>query len=532
MKKMLCILLAMMMIVGLVPALAEETPVAPPFANGDITLSLLSFDSWLSTASYADNLPVWEAFEKITGVNIDFQVMPYSESEAVIQTRLASGTNLPDITAVPSWSTTAGVTQYGSEGVLLKLDEYMEAGYMPHTVKFLEENPSIAAQMRSPDGSYYAVANCIAEVNTVIPRSIVVRESWLKKAGFESIDDLVTIEDWEKFMRAVKTGDYNGNGKNDEIPLICGDLGQLLYFATGFGFEIAPDYQSNFFTADKDGKVFFTISDPRMKECIQWLHDIYEEGLLYTTINTDSDSIWSLYSQNLVGAYTNIAVDYITRCDGLLADTVEDYKHVMTLPPSVSKDNLCVIAQRPDVEFRYAITTACEYPEIACMWLDYVYASAEGNLLKDFGLEGLSYTVDAEGKPHYTDYVINNDQNLSMHDMMRTLGGAPSFLVMDTLASWQEKQEGTSVWSEGVRLSDRLVPPFPAMVLTMEENELISSGFADFQTYYTEMLTKFVIGTEPLENWDKFVSTLEANGLNEFTAVYQAQYDRYQEFVK
>lgn len=76
------------------------------------------------------------------------------------------------------------------------------------------------------------------------------------------------------------------------------------------------------------------------------------------------------------------------------------------------------------------------------------------------------------------------------------------------------------------------MPPFPAMVLTMEENELISSGFADFQTYYTEMLTKFVIGTEPLENWDKFVSTLEANGLNEFTAVYQAQYDRYLEFVK
>ena len=175
----------------------ELSDTSLPFADGDVTLSLLTFDSWYAPASYADSLPVWEEMEKRTGVKIEFQVVPYADSEAVIQTRLASGSNLPDITAVPPWTTTAGVTQYAQEDVLLCLDPYLENGAMPSTEAFLKEYPNIAAQMQSTDGSYYAVANVIALVNPVIPRAIIVRDDWLKKAGFENVEDLVTVEDWE-----------------------------------------------------------------------------------------------------------------------------------------------------------------------------------------------------------------------------------------------------------------------------------------------------------------------------------------------
>ena len=203
----------------------------------------------------------------------------------------------------------------------------------------------------------------------------------------------------------------------------------------------------------------------------------------------------------------------------------------MTTTPSESKENLCKMQMRPDVEFRFAITTACQNPDIAAKWVDYVWASKDGNILKDFGIKGLSYDEADDGTLYYTDYILKNDQNLSAHDMMRTLGGAPSFLVLDSLESWEQKQKGTSVWSEGERLSDRLTSPFPMMVLTMEENETILNLLPDFQTYYLEMITKFITGTESMDQWDAYVENLRALGLEEITAVYQAEMDRYLEFV-
>ena len=69
------------------------------------------------------------------------------------------------------------------------------------------------------------------------------------------------------------------------------------------------------------------------------------------------------------------------------------------------------------------------------------------------------------------------------------------------------------------------------MVLTMEENETILNLLPDFQTYYLEMITKFITGTESMDQWDAYVENLRALGLEEITAVYQAEMDRYLEFV-
>ena len=41
------------------------------------------------------------------------------------------------------------------------------------------------------------------------------------------------------------------------------------------------------------------------------------------------------------------------------------------------------------------------------------------------------------------------------------------------------------------------------------------------------MVLKFIVGTEPLDNWDTFVSTVEGMGLQEALDAMQSAYDRY-----
>ena len=52
------------------------------------------------------------------------------------------------------------------------------------------------------------------------------------------------------------------------------------------------------------------------------------------------------------------------------------------------------------------ITTACKNPELAAKWLDFQY-SEQGQLLNWYGIEGETYTLDADGKPQFTDMVLN-----------------------------------------------------------------------------------------------------------------------------
>lgn len=507
----------------------SATSYSLPFADGSVTLTFQTFDSWYAPASYSNNLHVWEEFEKRTGVNIKFETLPFSDSAAVIQTRMASGSSLPDITAVPPWDSGAGVTEYVSEDLLLCLDPYLESGCMPNTKAFFTKYPNLAAQMKATDGKFYSLANQLSLINAVIPRAIIIREDWAQKAGLTNFP--VTIADWENYLRIVKNGDYNENGKADEIPLITEGIEDLLFFASGFGFDVAPDEQSNFFYSDESGKVSFALTDDRMKECIIWLNSLYKEGLIHPQIENGSDTIWSLYPQNVVGAYSRAACDYITRADGLLENIDDKAIHKLVLPPSKDPSKLIKIQSRPDTEFIFAITKACKEPEIAAKWMDYVYASKEGNILKDFGIEGLSYELDEKDEPYYTDYITKNDKKLSMHDMMRTLGGAPSFLVFDTEAAWHEKQKDTTVWSEGVRLGGMQVAPFPVMIPSEEENTILLNDLADIKTYYTEMMTKFVIGTANIDEWDGYVSNLKEMGIDNVLEVYQAQYDRYKKFA-
>ena len=70
-------------------------------------------------------------------------------------------------------------------------------------------------------------------------------------------------------------------------------------------------------------------------------------------------------------------------------------------------------------------------------------------------------------------------------------------------------------------------PTIPALSFTEEEREVINSIYTEIQTYKDEMINKFIMGKEPLDNFDNFVETLNSMGIEEVLAVEQAAYDRY-----
>jgi putative aldouronate transport system substrate-binding protein len=49
----------------------------------------------------------------------------------------------------------------------------------------------------------------------------------------------------------------------------------------------------------------------------------------------------------------------------------------------------------------------------------------------------------------------------------------------------------------------------------------------DIQTYCDEMMMKFIMGIEPMSNFDQFVAQMEQMGIADAIEVQQAALDRY-----
>ncbi|MEA4846311.1 MAG: hypothetical protein VB106_03660, partial [Clostridiaceae bacterium] len=67
---------------------------------------------------------------------------------------------------------------------------------------------------------------------------------------------------------------------------------------------------------------------------------------------------------------------------------------------------------------------------------------------------------------------------------------------------------------------------FQEGVATEEEQQGIDTVSKELWTYMDEMAIKFVMGKEPLENWDKYVAKCNELGLDKAIEAYQKMNDR------
>lgn len=68
-----------------------------------------------------------------------------------------------------------------------------------------------------------------------------------------------------------------------------------------------------------------------------------------------------------------------------------------------------------------------------------------------------------------------------------------------------------------------------AITMTAEEGEEYQYYYGNISTYATEMLMKFIMGMEPLndETWSTYIARIDEMGIQNCIDMKQAAYDRY-----
>lgn len=544
-KKMMSGILAGVSVLAVMPSsvyAAAEKP-ALPFEEAGETLTVATMDNWFATKSYADNLPVYQKFEELTGIKIEWEVIPINDYDQVMGTRLASGQNLPDIFVIP-WD--ANADQLGFDGIAMPLNDLIEE-HAYYLNMLMEEYPVIRSGLTTADGNIYAYpgfgegfVNTAEELETgeltnpganICLNVPMIRKDWLDKLNLEIPE---TLDDWYNVLKAFKTQDPNGNGKEDEIPLTATfNMRDIYRFSEAFGLYRAGNAEGRW-DVDEEGKIYFKDTTEAFKQTLEFLNKLYAEGLLDPEFSSPGFSKTSeKVSRDLLGAVPSDWISNASTYNASLRTAGVEEANWVPVKPVQNPEGETKIVNRWSVWKTAAISKDCKNPELAMKWLDFQTLSAQGVALTNFGVEGDSYTVAEDGTIALTDMATNNPDGIGTQEYLRSLG------AWGQLPYPQAKQGYEVMWADQPEIvefaqsftDDQVVQPFPGdLPFTDEENSMRTEYETNIETYCDEMAIKFINGTESLDKFDEYVATVESYGLAELTEMYQNAYERFQSF--
>ena len=459
---------------------------------------------------------IQEASEK-TYVNLEF-LHPATTAKEQFNLMMASG-DYEDIMEY-NWSAyPGGPTQAIADGVIVDLKPYIDKGLAPNFKKILDENPEIAKQITTDEGEIYAFPP-IGDDSVNVTGGFIFRQDMLEKVGMKAPE---TIAEWEAVLTAFKEQLGVEKPLTGQTKVL---IGANSYIAGAF------DTFSGYYI--RDGKVQYGFMDAGYKDYITTMNKWYEAGLIDQEIFGNDGKA---QNANLLNDRSGVVYGFIGGGIGTLtnnaAETNPSFKLVgVNFPVLKAGQTIRFMARTWDVRTtaNAAITTACEDVEAAIRYLDFWY-SEEGQIMKNFGTEGLSYNM-VNGYPTYTDLILNNPDG---HAIDAALGGytraaQPSVGIIDRRYYEQyyvlpEQVDAMILWNEN---ADNAVDVLmPTVTPTSEESEELAVIEGAITTYVEEELTKFIMGLRDMSEYDSFVETLKGMNIDKAIAIRQAAYDRY-----
>ena len=514
MKRVFCFLLALCLALGCASALAADYPADKASYKVYIRLRNSSGDP--------DEMLLFKEMEDITNVHLDFVKVPEAEWNEKLNLLLGAGVDLPDAIYSAYAMTIDDLVNYGSQGILIPLNDYIEQ-YMPNLTRMLTEHPEIRAAITAPDGNIYGLPYVMQDgVTGQIPSNMFINKAWLDKLGLEIPR---TIDELEAALTAFKEQDPNGNGKADEIPMTFQflssqrDLGGLFGM---FGYADRIYSGQHHFVVD-DGKVVFVPATEGYKEACAYLYEhFFSKGLIDIEGFTMDKATYKAQNQ---GEDANIGVFFGWNIYDLGAVHVDEYvPFAPVLGPNgtTSWGQVTTSGLEPK---GLVITSACKDPKYLLMWADLLYDDLYAMQMA-YGPIGVNLVDNGDGTYSFAD--IPEGQTYDEFKFGNTFPDSCLAILRDffdkTLPLPDNAVAKDKVNTE-LYLPVATTLYYPGLMFSEEDNDRISLIGNDIIAYAEEMRAKWLAHGGVDAEWNAYIQRLNAMGLDEYTEIYQHTYD-------
>ncbi|MFE5321701.1 extracellular solute-binding protein [Paenibacillus sp. NPDC056579] len=487
-----------------------------PIVNAPIVLSAMGAKA-VSHGEWKD-MEVLKQYAKKTNMTIHWQTEPDNLFREKRNIALA-GSNLPDFLYRAKLSP-FDMVNFGSRGILIPLNELIER-YAPNLRTMFANYPNVKKSITAPDGNIYALPQVAEYLAPLVGNKPWINKRWLDRLHLPIPS---TTEQFYETLKAFKGIDFNGNGIADEV-VWSGEKGFSLWESLAGAWGLAlTGFKNGNVDVGPDGNIRFYTMEPQYKSLLEYLHNMYRDGLIDKEVFTqDSPQLQSKLTQGLVGA-TNMTNTY---------KAGDNYRNDYVSMPALQGPNgnrlYTAVSPVTQTQGTFAITKNNKHPEATIRWIDYFYGE-EGSKFLRMGIEGETYTTLADGSVHYTDRIAHNLEGLSLEQMIGRYSPWPGGSLPHLIT---EKYDRTGNSMPSALASAKLLEPdipreiLPSFLFTKEEQDRLNMLSGVISTYVVEMRVKFVTGAVPLTEYDNYVGTLKSMGSDEYTGIYQAAYNRY-----
>lgn len=445
------------------------------------------------------------------GITLEIRELPHETKDEQMQLTIVSG-DLPDLLCGLKYS--SGDEGALADNVIIDLSDYAE--YAPNYFYMISSNAKQENSFLS-DGKVLKFMAPYEQYRA--NQGMVIRKDWLEEQGLD------VPETYSQMTETLKTfKDAYGCSSTVYMNSQCYITGlsdgyNITAFPADGGVEsVMPYYVEN-------GTVYSSLNADGFRDYLSMLHEWYEDGLI--------DSDFASIEYNPFSSYLSTQIDsdqmgvWVTSGEGIDNYTVPVACVPMLVQNEGDMDHIFTTSLTADSQNDTYVTTSCENLELCMGYMDYWY-SLDGILFANYGVEGVSYELNENHEPEFTDVIVNNAYGLSVSNMMRLYCGygvwnAPMLRMRTAAYNSDLANEAWEVWSS--KLDGTMTMP-DFISLSPEQSEAESYHASDILTYALQMVPQFIIGSADLDSqWDSYCDQLSSMGLDTCVEAWQEAYD-------
>lgn len=494
-----------------VDAASVEFPLAE-----QVTLTALTHEPSFAGQELNERLLV-QRLEEQTNVHIDWTV--YVDDQFGEKKQLAlSKKELPDMVFDAQMSQ-YDLLRYSKDGTIIAVDELIDE-YMPNLKKVLDDNPEYRSLITAPDGHIYSFPwieelGSDKEAIQAIGGIPWINKAWLDELNLEMPE---TPDELTEVLRAFKGAhpdclplSFVMNGGNE-------DVGVLL---SAFGYGDNPDH----YIVTNDKKVIYSLADEGIIPGLEWLHDLYAEGLIDPEVFThDYNTFVSKAASDRYGLFV--------AWDNTSAGTPDNY---VALPALKNADGEYNITRQNAMGFeigRCVITSTNANPELTAKWIDQLYDPIQ-SVQDNWGTYGDTAQDNIfEMKDDGTLQHLPIPDGVVPYELrMKTNLGGPLAILDSYYGVYTTKPDDAALRLD---IMKELYAPamqcdynYPPIFFDIDTTNRITQIETDLKPYAEAQKATWIMNGNVEAEWDAYIDKLNQLNLQELLELKQAGLDNY-----
>lgn len=489
----------------------------------------------VGTEEEPNNRTIFKRLEEETNVHVDWTAISSDQWGDKISLNMANTDALTDFVFTAGFSN-SDLLKYADQGVILNLEDYIDE-YMPNLKAVFDKYPEYRTMCEDEDGHIWALpwieqlGSEKTAIQTVGNNMCFINQKWLDFLGLETP---TTVDEFEQVLLAFKEhaselqAEFGIDGEIIPMSCIMNDQDPNILI-NGFGDGYGDVDMGQHITVTDDLQVICTATTDGFRSGVEWLHKLYDEGLIDAECFTQD---WSTYVAKGKSHRYGVCFTW----DVANIDNIEDYVPLAAL----TADTTNVTPQNASFTSgfdrgRCVVTAKCENPEFICSWLDLMYDPFQspqnnwGTYGEDDEFDIFELSENANGDKMLKHAQLGDASPVEVREA-ECVGGPLAILdeYYDVYVTCPDDAQYRLDWIKDYYTEDmhnKYV--YPNVFMSSEDTEALTNIQTDLISYINSSKSEFVMNGITDDTWNDYLAQVDAYGVEEYLSIYQKYLDSF-----